>query len=309
MGQKRWFRTRQHRQEEGMFYPIEPPKSTPGAPQARALVVLNPAQSRRLVAKGAVACPIVQKAYREGMIIIARGITNAYVSEEFFNITIQNKTNQTAGYVGGGATNATATPPPCTWHVIHKGKVIEGADSNVEIAKFKKGDVVIKGANAIDHTGLTGTYASSLKGGTTGAMWPYVTPRGGEFIVPVSLEKMVPCVMTAAQNTGLYHFDYTMGLPAKIIPLVEAKAIIKIQALAILHGVRAYHVGSGGVAGSEGSVHLTIEGDRDKVEAAFELCKSLRNEPPVGLPDARKISDPADFNYDPQAQLDTLGGF
>lgn len=292
-----------------MFYQIDQPQPTPGVKQATALVILNPAQSRRLVAKGAVASPIVQNAYNNGMIIIARGITNAYVSEEFFNISIENKTNQTAGFVGGGATNATNTPPPCAWHVIEKGKVLEDADSNVEVTRFKKGDVVIKGANAIDHTGLTGTYASSLKTGTMGAMWPYVTPRGAEFIIPVSLEKMVSCVMTASQNTGVYHFDYTMGLPAKIVILPDAKAITEIEAMAILCGVRAYHVGSGGVAGSEGSVHLTLEGDRDKVEAAFELVKSFKDEPAVGMPDARKISDPADYDYDAQAQLDTLEGF
>jgi len=45
-----------------------------------------------------------------------------------------------------------------------------------------------------------------------------------------------------------------------------------------------------------------------QVEAAFELVKSLKDEPPVGMPDARKITHPADFDYDPQAQLDTLGG-
>jgi len=291
-----------------MFYPIDQPQSTPGAKQATALVVLNPAQSRRLVAKGAVACPIVQTAYNNGMVIIARGITNAYVSEEFFNISIENKTNQTAGFVGGGATNSTSTPPPCSWHVIEKGKVLKDADSNEEVTRFKKGDVVIKGANAIDHTGLTGTYASSLKTGTMGAMWPYVTSRGAEFIVPVSLEKMVPCVMTASQNTGVYHFDYSMGLPAKIVILPDAKAITEIEAMAILYGVRAYHVASGGVAGSEGSVHLTLEGDRDKVEAAFDLVKSLKDEPAVGMPDARKISDPADFDYDAQKQLDILEG-
>lgn len=291
-----------------MFYPIDQPQPTPGVKQATAFVVLNPAQSRRLVAKGTVASPIVQSAYNNGMIIIARGITNAYVSEEFFNIRIENKANQTSGFVGAGATNATSTAPPCTWHVIEKGEVLKETDSNVEVSRFKKGDVVIKGANAIDHTGLTGTYASSLKTGTMGAMWPYVTSRGAEFIIPVSLEKMVPCVMTASQHTGIYHFDYTMGLPAKIVILPDAKAITEIEAMAILFGIRAYHVGSGGVAGSEGSVHLSLTGDQDKVEAAFEMVKSLKDEPPVGMPDARKISSPADFDYDPQAQLDTLGG-
>jgi len=292
-----------------MFYPVEEiPKPSPDKEQAAALVVLNPAQSRRLVAKGAVASPIFQKAYRDGMIIIARGITNAYVCEELFNISLANKANQTVGLIAQGATNIAGTPPPCNWHVINRGKVMEGADSNVEIDKFVKGDVVVKGANAIDHTGLTGTYASSLKCGTMGATWPYVTPRGGEFIVPVSLEKMVPCVMTAARHSGVYHFDKSTGMPVKIVPLVEAKAITEIEALAILFGVKAYQIGAGGVAGSEGSVHLAIEGDEDKVSRAFDLCISLKDEAPVGVPDVSVISDPADYQFDAQTQLDTLGG-
>jgi len=291
-----------------MFYPVEIPKPSPDKKQAAALVILNPAQSRRLVAKGVVASSIFQKAYRNGMIIIARGITNAYVCEEVFGISLDNKANQTVGLVAQGATNIASTPPPCTWHVINRGKVMEGADSNVEIGRFVRGDVVVKGANAIDHTGLTGTYASSVKCGTMGATWPYVTPRGAEFIVPVSLEKMVPCVMTAAQHSGVYHFDKSMGMPVKLVPLVEAKAITEIEALAILCSVKAYQIGSGGVAGSEGSVHLAIEGDEDKVSRAFDLCISLKDEDPVGMPDALLISDPASYQFEAQTQLDKLGG-
>ena len=48
-----------------MFYPVEIPKPSPDKKQAAALVILNPAQSRRLVAKGAVASPIFQNAYKE----------------------------------------------------------------------------------------------------------------------------------------------------------------------------------------------------------------------------------------------------
>jgi hypothetical protein len=156
-----------------MFYPVEIPETSPDKKQSVALVILNPAQSRRLVAKGAVASPIFQNAYKNGMIIIARGITNAYVCEELFNISLDNKANQTVGLIAGAATNVASTPPPCTWHVINRGNVVESADANVEIGKFFKGDVVVKGANAIDHTGLTGTYASSLKCGTMGATLPY----------------------------------------------------------------------------------------------------------------------------------------
>lgn len=291
-----------------MFYPVDVPKPDPDKKQAAALAVLSPAQSRRLVAKGAVACPIVQKAFADGMIIITRGITNAYVCEEFFGISIENKANQTVGLVANGILNISTSPPPCEMHVIRKGSVVPGADSNVEIQTMQKGDVVIKGANAIDHTGLTGTYASSLKSGTMGATWPFVTARGGEFIIPVSLEKLVPCVMQAARHSGVYHYQLTTGLPAKVVPLVEAKAITEIQALAILCGVQAYQTGAGGVAGSEGSVHLAIEGDEDKVQKAFELIESLKTEPPVGMPDKAAIQNPGDYHFKAQPQLETLGG-
>ena len=291
-----------------MFYPIEPPQPTPGAKQAAALAVLNPAQSRRLVAKGAIATPLFQRAYKEGLIVIARGITNAYLSEELFEISIANKANQTIGLIGQGATNIALAPPPCEWHVIDKGQVLEGADSNEEMKRLKKDDIVIKGANAIDPSGLTGTYASSLKCGTMGAAWPLVTPRGAHFLVPVGLEKLIPCVMTAAAHSGVYHFTKSTGLPAKIVPLPESKAVTEIESLALLCGVRAACIGAGGVAGSEGSVHLALEGDEDKVAAAFELVKSLKDEPPVGMPDKYGVNDPADFGYEAQAQLDVLGG-
>jgi hypothetical protein len=114
--------------------------------------------------------------------------------------------------------------------------------------------------------------------------------------------------MTAARHSGVYHFDKSMGMPAKIVPLVEAKAITEIEVLAILCGVRAYQIGAGGVAGSEGSVHLAMEGDEDKVSRAFDLCISLKDEAPVGMPDVSVINDPADCQYNAQTQLDKLGG-
>lgn len=40
----------------------------------------------------------------------------------------------------------------------------------------------------------------------------------------------------------------------------------------------------------------------------MELVKSLKDEPAVQMPDACKITDPADYAYDAQAQPDSLGG-
>lgn len=291
-----------------MFYEVELTSLKPGQKQTSALVVLNPAESRRLLAKATVALPEVQNAYKNGMIIIARGITNAFVTEELFGISVEPKAGQTVGMICGGITNANSGTPPCTWHVIRKGKVVEGADSNVEILDFGPDDVFIKGANAVDREGNAGIFTSSVKGGTIGMAWPIVTPRECHLIMPVGLEKMVPSVIEAARHSGIYHFKYSTGLPAKLTPVLLGKVVTEIQAFAILAGVRAYHLASGGVGGSEGAVVLALEGDEKRVENAFELVKSIKGEPPVTLPDTFRVSSAEDYNYDALAQLATLGG-
>jgi len=289
-----------------MFYEVNIPE--PGPKKVAALVTLNPSESRRLLAKAVVALPEVQNAWKNGMIIIARGITNAYISEELFGISVEPKAGQTVGMVCNGMTNGNSGPPPCTWHVIRKGKVVENADSNVEILDFGPDDVFIKGASAIDKEGNAGIMASGLKGGTWGMFTPILTPRESHLIIAAGLEKMVPSVMEACNHSGVYHFKYSIGLPAKLCPVITGKLVTEIQALAVLAGVKAVHICSGGVGGSEGAVVLALEGDESHVEKAFELVKSIKGEPPVTLPDTFFVSSPADYNYDALAQLATLEG-
>jgi hypothetical protein len=291
-----------------MFYEVKIPEAEAGGKQISALVVLNPSESRRLLAKATVALPEVQNAWKNGMIIIGRGITNAYVTEEFFGISLEPKAGQTAGLICKGFANAHAGLPPSTWHVIKKGKVVEGADSNVEILNFGPEDVFIKGANAIDKEGNAGVYASSLKGGTIGMCWPIITARGSYLIQPVGLEKLIPSVLEASMHTGVYHFQYSMGLPGRIFPVTSSKVVTEIQAFALLAGVRAYHIASGGVGGSEGAIVLSLEGEEEKVKKAFDLAKSVKGEPAVSLPDKYRVSSPADYQFDALAQLATLKG-
>jgi hypothetical protein len=251
----------------------------------------------------------VKNAWENGMIIIGRGITNAYVTEELFGISLEPKAGQTVGLISKGFANSNAGQPPTTWHVIKKGKVVEGADSNVEILNFGPEDVFIKGGNAIDQQGNAGVYASGMKGGTIGMCWPVVTARGSHLIQPIGLEKLVPSVLEASKHSGIYHFKYSMGLPGRIMPVTSSKVVTEIQAFALLAGVRAYHIASGGVGGSEGAVVISLEGDEEKVKKAFDLAKSIKGEPTVTLPDKYKLTSPADYQYDAMAQLATLGGF
>ena len=290
-----------------MFYEIDLPQEK-STKKTAAMVVLNPAESRRLLAKAVVQLPEVKSAMKNGIIILARGITNAFVTEELLNLYIEPKAGQTVGMVCNGITDANSGPPPSSLHVIRNGKAMEKADSNVEILDFGPDDVFIKGANAIDSEGNAGVYSSSVKGGTIGMAWPILTPRGSQLIMLVSLEKMVASVIEAAKHTGIYHFKYSTGLPAKLVPIPLGKVITEIQALAILARVRAFHVGSGGVGGSEGSVHLSIEGDEKSVSKAFELIQSIKGEPPISIPDTLRVGSASDYNYDAIKQLATLDG-
>ncbi len=289
-----------------MFCEIDIPPMPPGAHEAAALVVLDPSESRRLIAKATVALPEVQHAFRHGTIIIARGITNAFVTEELLGIRVEPKAGLTVGMVCGGITTGNSGPPATTHHVIRHGQVVENADSKQEILTFGPDDVFIKGGNAIDPNGNAGIFTSGLTGGTIGMAWPVVTARGSHLIMPIGLEKLIPSVIEAAKRTGIYHFKWSMGLPARLTPVELGKVVTEIQALALLAGVKATHVGSGGVGGSEGAVVLSIEGEESRVEKAFELVKAIKGEPRVGVPDSLFVKSAADFNYEPLPQLATL---
>ena len=260
-----------------MFYEIEVPGKRSGNKNwVAALVVLNPSESRRLLAKATVALPEVQHAWRHGTIIIGRGITNAYVTEELLGIRIEPKAGLTFGMICSGMTTGNSGPPACSHHVIREGKVVEGADSNVEILSFGPDDVFIKGANAIDPEGNAGhpDLLAQRRHHRDGR--PRPTPRGSHLILPVGLEKLIPSVIEAARHSGVYYFKYSMGLPARLTPVVLGQVLTQIQALAVLTGVKATHLSSGGVGGSEGAVALSIEGEEPAVDKAFESVKSIK---------------------------------
>ncbi|MDO8687822.1 MAG: hypothetical protein Q7K41_04455, partial [Dehalococcoidales bacterium] len=86
-------------------------------------------------------------------------------------------------------------------------------------------------------------------------------------------------------------------------PLVKAKVVTEIEALAILFGVSAAMVGAGGIGGSEGTVVLVIEGGEASVDKAFGLIKSIKGEKPVPVPESMRPSG-ATFNWDAKAIQD-----
>ena len=55
-------------------------------------------------------------------------------------------------------------------------------------------------------------------------------------------------------------------------------------ALGVLAGVKARHVASGGIGGSEGAVVLLLEGYEENIEKAWQVVSSVKGESPIAVP-------------------------
>jgi hypothetical protein len=246
------------------------------------IVVLLPSESKRLIAKGVLAVPEVRRVLRDGRFVISRGTSTAYIAEELLGVPLV-KANCTAGIVTDSRLSVTV-PEDGLGPWVFRGGVRSEEPAEEALKQFAARDVSVKGANAIDPEGNVGVLAANDVGGTIGAVWPVVTARGSHLIVPAGLEKMVPSVLAASRTSGNRLCKYVMGTRVSLIPVVNAQVVTEIQALEILTGVRAVHVASGGVGGSEGAVVLGLEGSDETVRRAFELVQSVKGEPPVGMP-------------------------
>jgi len=271
----------------------------------RALFSLTPTESKRLIAKGVAALPEVRRALEQGIVAIGRGTTNAFVVEEITGQNLEPKCHYAAGVIVDGELSAVPQGTRLKPIALRNGTPVSMAPDEI-IQEFGEIDVFIKGANAIDPEGNAGVLAASEVGGTIGAVLAIILARGSYLIVPAGLEKLIPSVMQAAPATGIFRFKYSTGLPTGLVPIPNALVITEVQAFQILTGVKAVPIAAGGIAGSEGTVVLSLEGEAAQIEQALSLVKSVKGEPPVGRPSGRSNPPAADFNYDAMEQWYTL---
>lgn len=270
----------------------------------RALVSLTPAESKRLIAKGVAALPEVKRALKQGIVIIARGTTNAFVVEELTGDKIEPKSYFAAGFIVDGELSYTPGDMLMDVVVLRQGKRVDTPPADA-LQEFGEEDVSIKGANAIDVEGNAGVLAAGEDSGTIGGILPTVLARHSYLIVPVGLEKVILSVVLATRATGIFRFKYSTGVPVALVPMPNALVITEVQAFQMLTGVTVIPVAAGGIAGSEGTVVLSLEGSAAQIEQALSLVKSVKGEPQVGRPRGRINPPAADFNYDAMAQWQT----
>jgi hypothetical protein len=254
----------------------------------KALFVFTPNESKRLIAKSVAAMEEVKKALKKANVLVSHGSTSVYVLEEILGKEKLQELMNPAAFLSGIITRGTlcstlgSEKPPIV--LLKKGVVTPPAPTLSEMLRdFGADSVVIKGANGVDPEGNAGVLVSHPEGGTIGWAVGNIWARGIHLITPVGLEKFVPSIKQSVSLCGQYTFDYVQGKTVGMIPLVGAKVVTEITALKVLTGVDAYHVASGGVNGSEGSVTLVAEGNKEAMEKAIQLVESIKGEPSLNF--------------------------
>ena len=249
------------------------------------LCTLTPSESKVLLAKATVMLPEVQYAKEYGKIIIGNGSTNAYVAEELFHKQL-DKRKFPSGLITGGVVCRTPDSklPPLYYEQGQELVAPEGVKTYEFMKEFvetmRPGDIFIKGANAVDQDGNVGIFLAHEQAGTMGVIIPYFSAQGIQIIVPVGLEKLVSSVIKAGRSLpGIHKNKYSIGHGIGYVILTNALVVTEIEALKILAGVEAVHLGSGGVGGSEGAVVLLMKGSDEQIDQAYSIVKSIKGEP------------------------------
>jgi hypothetical protein len=235
-------------------------------------VVLLPCQSKRLIAKAILQTEIVQNAYKNNKIIICKGTTNAYILEEFLKIKIDKRKYTTGVVLPGEKYMFDMEKMPD--YVINKGVAEEGTLDEF-LNDVKTGDLVFKGANAINYAkGTAGILILDKNSGTMGKIFPKIFGKRLNLIIPVGLEKEVSFDLDEV-SIMMNDKDADPDMPRMFS--LKANLFTEIEAIKTLTmgKVKAYHIATGGVKGAQGAVRLLLDGHKEYVEELIELVKRL----------------------------------
>jgi len=235
---------------------------------------------KRLIGKGLACDPQIQAVLEKGTLVIIAGSTNGYVAEE-----ILAARGQADGFSRVGFRRGMTVPPGFAGvaeaklqgdvvlldGVWQKGKTIFDVAGDL-----KAGDVILKGANAVDLVaGRAAVYIGDPQAGTIGASLPAVYGRRVQLIVPVGLEKRV----VNDVNDLAAEINAPDAEGPRLLPMPGA-VYTELEAIHTLTGATARLLAGGGIYGAEGSVYLAIKGTDNQLAAAGKIIDSIRSEPP-----------------------------
>ena len=255
----------------------------------QALFTLTSSESKRLLGKAVAAMPEVQQAKNNGYLVVGRGSTNAFILEELMNSRME-KEKYVAGQIIKGVFCVLGPGLRTKPITFHKGEVLN-VEPGAVIDKLTPGDIMIKGANAVDPFGNVGVVMAGPGGGTMGQFYMALKAQGVASLYVVGLEKLIPSVEEAARYGGKMMLGRTIGCRTGMACIADGRIVTEIEAIETLFGLKAVHYASGGW-GSGRFRHADRRGEEDEVNRCLDLIEGIKGEPPC--PPSRKLARAAE---------------
>lgn len=247
--------------------------------------IVLPAAGKRMIAKAILRVGSIAEALVNGTVVIIAGTTNGYIAEEILTATGQSEGFSRKRFFRG------VTLPP-RYKVSETGRLEDGSQfpGDVVLVKGKwlrgktiddvaeslgKGDVVIKGANAVNLQDMKAAILiGNPRGGTIIPTLQSVVGKRVELYVPVGLEKRI----SGDIDKIALKLNSPNASGPRYIP-VSANIITELQAITLMTGAEAELVAGGGVCGAEGCCWIAVTGTDEQLAMADELWNSVCGEP------------------------------
>ncbi|MBN1625504.1 MAG: hypothetical protein JW944_03180 [Deltaproteobacteria bacterium] len=251
--------------------------------------ILTVAACKRLIGKALASHPDIRTVLKNGTLVIIAGITNGYVAEEILASISQDQGFDRSRFFRGltlppslPITDSGRLPDESEFPgdvVIVRGKWHKGKTIFDVVDDLKEGDVILKGANALD---LSRNRAAILighpRGGTIGASLQAVIGRRVRLILPVGLEKRIQGNLDLL--AGKINAPNAEG--PRLWP-VPGQVFTELDAINLLTGANAELIAAGGVFGAEGSIRIAVSGNGEQLSVTESVINNINAEPPFRL--------------------------
>jgi hypothetical protein len=239
---------------------------------------ITTAMGKRLIGQGMAHHPELQQALDGGTLVIIAGTTNGYVAEEVLSSIGQAEGFSRVGFRRGVTVAPGAKLPQVEFPgdvVIIDGEWQPGKTIFDVAEDLKAGDLVLKGANAVDPAGVPAVHVGHPQGGTIVAAVAALIGRRVSLIAPVGVEKRVfesvhllaeRCNAPGAKGPRLFPFP--------------GRVFTELDAITLLIGAEATLLACGGIYGAEGAAWVGVSGTEEQIQAASDLIKWAAQEPP-----------------------------
>ena len=245
--------------------------------------LLTVAAAKRLIGRALASHPAIRAALSSATLVIIAGTTNGYAAEEILRDLGQaDEFSRRRFFRGillppGRTTEAGRLPDESGFPgdvVIVKGVWQKGRTIFDVADSLSEGDIILKGANALD---LARKQAAVLighpQGGTTIVALQAAAGRRVRLILPVGLEKRIPgdLMELAARTNAPGESGY------RLLPL-PGEVFTEIDAIRLLTGAEAEMLAAGGAGGAEGAILLALHGREEQLAKADELFSGTSRE-------------------------------